>query len=162
MDQLLLTLILIVISLIISISSLIITIRLNSKLRKITIVCKAYSNLGKKVVESKVRKRYIVFKIIAEDKFSKNTVWESIKSFIVNNVGEIGFVNANPELIYFDEDIQTGVLRITHRYSKFVAGLINLIKEINGKKCLIIPVKITGTLRKAKKTMYALTERKIG
>ncbi|MEM4809023.1 MAG: Rpp14/Pop5 family protein, partial [Desulfurococcaceae archaeon] len=56
---------------------------------------------------------------------------------------------ASPYLVFFDETSQRGIYRIVHLYLNFLIATLGLVKIIDGKKCVLIPLKTTGTLKKA-------------
>lgn len=105
---------------------------------------------------TKLRKRYVVFVINSDKRFSKKDVEESIRNTMSKLFGSEVLVKADPQLIYFDPTLQRGVVRTTHVYKEYVIATLGLLREINGEKCLVIPMKTTGTIKKARKTLYAL------
>jgi len=105
---------------------------------------------------AKLRKRYVVFVINADKRFSKKDVEESIRNTMSKLFGSEVLVKADPQLIYFDPTLQRGVVRTTHVYKEYVIATLGLLREINGEKCLVIPMKTTGTIKKARKTLHAL------
>ena len=103
----------------------------------------------------KIRKRYIVFAVLSEKKFEKRDVEKCLRMTFKQYFGEILLIKADPQLIYFDPSIQRGVIRVAHKYRDQVLASLSMIREINGVKCLIIPLKTTGTIKKARKIMYS-------
>ncbi|ABN69955.1 ribonuclease P protein subunit Rpp14 [Staphylothermus marinus F1] len=107
---------------------------------------------------SKIRKRYIVFAILSSSDFNidKTTIEKSIRLYWEKFFGRISLVKADPQLIYFDPSIKRGVLRVAHIYKDEALAVLGIIKKINNYNCLLIPLKTTGTLKKARKIMYSL------
>jgi len=70
--------------------------------------------------------------------------------------GETNLVKADPQLIYYDPGIKRGVIRVAHTYKDQLIALLGSIREINGVKTLIIPLKSTGTIKRARKILYRL------
>ncbi|ADI32701.1 Rpp14/Pop5 family protein [Staphylothermus hellenicus] len=106
----------------------------------------------------KIRKRYIVFAILSSSDFKidKIKIEKSIRSYWEKLLGRISLVKADPQLIYFDPSIKRGVLRVAHTYKDEALAVLGTIKKINSHECLVVPLKTTGTLKKARKIMYSL------
>ncbi len=102
----------------------------------------------------KIRKRYIVFTILSEQKLSKQDVEHVIREKFKQYFGEQELVKADPQLIYFDPNLQRGIIRTTQLHKDKLLSVFQLIKEVNGIKCLFIPVKTTGTMKKARGILY--------
>ncbi|MEM1627904.1 MAG: Rpp14/Pop5 family protein [Desulfurococcaceae archaeon] len=97
----------------------------------------------------RLRKRYLVFTAICEDKISKNSLEKSVESKMIEYYGKSMVNKASPYLVFFDETSQRGIYRIVHLYLNFLIATLGLVKIIDGKKCVLIPLKTTGTLKKA-------------
>ncbi|MBY8981817.1 MAG: hypothetical protein KGD57_02645 [Candidatus Lokiarchaeota archaeon] len=107
---------------------------------------------------SQERKRYILFKILNESiyKYDKNEfiniVWHSIWRYygmnVVNKIG-LWIIDLNLEKNY-------GIIRCSHKSKEIIISALSLIKEIKGKRIIIIPIKTSGTLKKIKKTIRTL------
>jgi len=106
----------------------------------------------------RLRKRYIVFAVLSEKKYSKKEVERSVRDLMRDFFGEELLVKADPQLIYFDPALQRGVIRVAHIYKDHVIAAFALIQEIDGAKCLVIPIKTTGTIKKAKRILYSLRQ----
>ncbi len=104
----------------------------------------------------KLRKRYIVFSIVSEDRFSKKEIEDSLKKKISKVYGIIGAAKADPKIVFYDPSIKKGIVRTSHKEKDLVLAVLSLIREINGKKVLIIPLKTTGTIKRARKYMYSI------
>jgi len=102
----------------------------------------------------KLRKRYVVFAVLSEKKHSKNNVEKAIRSTFREYFGELLLIKCDPQLIYFDLERQRGVIRCTHLCKMQVLATLALIREIEHEKCLIVPIRVTGTIKKARKILY--------
>jgi len=107
----------------------------------------------------KLRKRYIVFAVLSEKKHSKNDVEKAIKSTFREYFGELLLARCDPQLIYFDSERQRGVIRCTHLCKMQVLATLALIREIEREKCLIVPIRVTGTIKKARKILYTSSKK---
>uniref|UniRef100_A0A7C4D9F8 Ribonuclease P protein component 2 n=2 Tax=Staphylothermus marinus TaxID=2280 RepID=A0A7C4D9F8_STAMA len=105
---------------------------------------------------NKIRKRYIVFSIISNSSFNKQLLEKTIRDSYRKYFGEISLIQADPQLIYFDYSLQRGIIRTTNLHKNSVVITLSLIREINSSKCLIIPLKTTGTIKKARRILYKL------
>lgn len=141
-------------SLVLAIASLIIAILVYSK----------YDRLKKLVLarfikqdRRRIRKRYVVLRLVSSDVLKKEEVEDALSKVFIRFFGEAGYVKANPKLVFFDEKRGSCIVRINHIYVRALVSILWMIRDINGKECLVIPVKTTGTIRKAHRVMYGLT-----
>lgn len=148
---------LIILSLAISMSALITSIMLQKEMRKIKYflkILKIKHQNTEYVWDKKIRKRYIVFTILCEQKISKHYIEHSMREKFKEYFGENELVKADPQLIYFDPNLQRGIVRTTQKHKEKLLAVFQLIREINGIKCIIIPIRTTGTIKKARKILY--------
>jgi len=101
------------------------------------------------------RKRYISFCIYTED--SKPPDPQSLEKTILHAmeslVGILGVSKANPRLVYYDRRNGCGVLRLYHTEKYIALAALGLIREVEGKKTVIIPIKTSGTIKSARRTI---------
>ena len=98
------------------------------------------------------RQRYILFKIMGEDVASLNkkeflnSIWNSIWSYFgMKEANKIGLW-----LLELDLKENFGILRCSHSTKEVLISALSLIKEINGKRVIISPVKTSGTIKTIK------------
>lgn len=151
--------ILVYIALIISIVSLLIVLLMYSLIKRIRL---QLDLIIKKDVEEaltkvkKIRRRYIVFSIISEHDFDKRELEKAIRKKLALLYGIISLAKADPQLVFYDPRLKRGVIRTSHVMKDYVLAALSIIRNINGKQLLIIPIKTTGTIKKAKKIMYTI------
>jgi len=104
----------------------------------------------------KIRKRYIIFVILSGRNFTKKEIEDTVRETFTKYFGEQTLVKADPQLIYFEPSIQRGVIRTSHIYKDYVIASLGLIRKINDTPCLFIPLKTTGTIKRARKILYRL------
>ena len=99
------------------------------------------------------RQRYIYFKIIKEDSsfFNQNdflkSVWQSIwRYFGMKEANKIGLW-----LLELDLDERFGIIRCTNKTKEELISALTFVREINGKRIIISPIKTSGTIRSLKK-----------
>ena len=110
-----------------------------------------------KEVLRKPRKRYIVFQIVSEKPLRLEEVKSLIDGLIKETFGLIGSGNINAKLISYDEQSMKGIIRCVHTYKDAVLFALALASIKTGDKINIIPLKTTGTLRKAREIVKTLS-----
>lgn len=105
----------------------------------------------------RIRRRYVVIKLVSRDALRKEEVEEALSIVFTKVFGEVGYVKANPQLIYFDGNRGSCIVRVNHTHVKALLSVVWMIRSINNKQCLMIPVKTTGTIKKAYKVMMGST-----
>jgi RNase P/RNase MRP subunit POP5 len=106
----------------------------------------------------KERQRYIVFKIIREGNFILNqnlilkSIWQSIwRYFGMKEANKIGLW-----LIELNLKENYGIIRFSHETKEVIITSLTLVKEINGKKVILSPIKTYGTIKSIKKNIVQL------
>jgi len=97
----------------------------------------------------KERQRYILFKIIVDNavSFQKkeilNSIWNSIwRYFGMKEANKIGLW-----LLEFNVEEKYGILRCSHNTKEIIISALSLIKEINGQRIILSPIKTSGTIK---------------
>jgi ribonuclease P/MRP protein subunit POP5 len=98
----------------------------------------------------KPRKRYVVFTAICEERVKFEELTDAVSSRFKELFSENTYYKASPQLVLFDESTQRGVYRVTHIYLDHFIAALGLVKRIGGKKCVIVPLRTTGTLKRAR------------
>ncbi len=109
-----------------------------------------------KTEKNKLRKRYLVFAILTEQRIDKKSLEEAIRTHWVRFFGEKSLIKTDPQLIYYDPSVKRGVIRVAHLYKDELIALMSTIKKIGEADCLLVPLKTTGTIKKARKLLYSL------
>ncbi len=105
----------------------------------------------------RIRKRYIVFSVVSEGKpLTRKAIEEGIRRAFKELYGETILVRADPQIVYYEPSVKRGVIRVAHLYKDQMIALLGSIKNIDDTKVLIIPVKTTGTIKKARKILYMM------
>lgn len=102
-----------------------------------------------KSAKKKLKKRYVVIRIVSKEILKKEEVEEAVSKAFIRVFGEMNYVKANPQLIYFDEKGGSCIVRVNHTYVRALLSVLWMINNINNKHCLMIPIKTTGTIRRA-------------
>jgi len=101
----------------------------------------------------KARKRYVVFTALCEERVSQRDVENAISETMKKHYGVSIYRKASPQVILYDESTGRGVVRVLHAYTSYLIATLGLTKRAGGKNCLIVPIKTTGTLRKAREIL---------
>lgn len=98
------------------------------------------------------KKRYIVFEIISQARFSFEEVTNALIKSCLYYVGKFGLEKAKIYVIknLFLPDKNRGIFRITNKSVNDFRTILPLIDKINGKKAGIKIIGISGILKKAK------------
>ncbi len=148
----------------ISAISLLISLRTRRTLLNIMRLLETYPRVFErlaKVVESKkkIRKRYIVIRVISQDKVTRKELDKAIRDTIRNIIGVKGLADTNYTLIDYDEQLGLGIIRSNNKMYKIVIGLLGMVRTIgNNTRALIIPISTHGTIKKAKEKIKSLSK----
>jgi ribonuclease P/MRP protein subunit POP5 len=94
----------------------------------------------------KQKKRYIVFEILSETKFSVNDVKKSVDEALLLFLGQLGVAKTAPMFVKFDNN--KFIMKINHKFVDECISALILIKEIKGKQLIVKSVVTSGTLKK--------------
>ncbi|MGC8679530.1 MAG: Rpp14/Pop5 family protein [Fervidicoccaceae archaeon] len=99
----------------------------------------------------KFRKRYIIFEVLSRDAIDGETVKKHIKSAVAKLFGEPTVMSSGISLIFYDEKTNIGILRVNRESVSLVIASFHIAgKEGKEKKLMLVPIKVTGSLKKAK------------
>ena len=104
----------------------------------------------------KIRRRYLVFEVLlhgnevsSPNDIDKVRLEGKIKEAFKELFGSLELSRSGISLVYFDHKEMKGVLRFKAPYRAKVLVALGYIKEINGIDAVIVPLGISGTLKKA-------------
>ncbi|MFH0700874.1 MAG: Rpp14/Pop5 family protein [Candidatus Woesearchaeota archaeon] len=99
----------------------------------------------------KEKKRYVVFEIIAEKKFSLSEIKEFVEGRMFSFWGELGMARAAPIFIEekFNPEKQKFVVKVGHKYVDELKAALALGKSIKNSPIIIKSVTVSGILKKA-------------
>ncbi|MEL9909087.1 MAG: Rpp14/Pop5 family protein [Desulfurococcus sp.] len=101
----------------------------------------------------KPRKRYIAFSIVCDKPVTREQLEDSFTKLYAEYFGKALFHKASPQFIFFMEDKQVGVLRVSHLYKDHALAVLGILKQVNDSKCIAIPLKTCGSLKKCRKIL---------
>ncbi|MEM5831826.1 MAG: Rpp14/Pop5 family protein [Candidatus Aenigmatarchaeota archaeon] len=94
------------------------------------------------------RKRYLLIKIICEEKLDYIEIEKEFWNAILNTFGKLSFL-LSFKIIKdtFNEKEKTIIIKCNHLSKHFVYFALGGISEINNKKCIIKLLKVSGTIK---------------
>jgi len=108
------------------------------------------------IIEKKrrLRSRYVIFRVLplcSNYSISREVVEEGIVSKFKELFGLVNLRRAGVSVIYFDEGKLIGVVRVKHVFRMQLLTALGLVKELGGCGVVIVPIRTTGTLKRARK-----------
>ncbi|MET1101405.1 MAG: Rpp14/Pop5 family protein [Pyrodictiaceae archaeon] len=98
----------------------------------------------------KARRRYIVFVVLSEEKYSPETLSKAIEEKVKELGGLLGAAEANVQLVYYDLKRDVGILRTNYHAKHLVLAALSLVRRIGSNRVMVIPLATTGTIKRAK------------
>ena len=65
----------------------------------------------------------------------------------------LGLAEANVSLAYYDPSRMVGIVRTTNTAKHVVLAALGMVRRVAGKRVLIVPVRTTGTIKRAKRAL---------
>ncbi|ABM80416.1 Rpp14/Pop5 family protein [Hyperthermus butylicus] len=101
------------------------------------------------------RRRYIAFYVVYEGDSPPQA--EEVEKAIVRAVerlaGQLTVALARLQLVYYDHVRGAGIVRATNDTKYVVLAAMGLVRSIGGRRVLLVPVRTTGTIKRAKKAL---------
>ncbi|MBI2662790.1 ribonuclease P [Candidatus Woesearchaeota archaeon] len=97
----------------------------------------------------KQKKRYIVFEIIAKDKFTPLEINQAINEALHDFLGQLGLAKSSPHLLKEKIIHHKFILKINHNWVDQAKTAVILIKKIKNTPIIIKSITTSGTLKKA-------------
>ena len=102
----------------------------------------------------KEKKRYVVFEIVSDKKYSVNDVNKEIELRMKDYLGIWGLSLAKPELIKNKFKGNKFIIKVAHKYvQELITGII-LGKSIKNEPVIIKSIITSGTLKKAESCLW--------
>jgi ribonuclease P/MRP protein subunit POP5 len=97
------------------------------------------------------RRRYLKFWIRGDEGFSVKEVTDAIQRSVLAFYGVQGLSTIEPNLIDFDEDSQSGILRCTHSHLREMRASLAFVTTMGESAAAMHVDKVSGTIRSLKK-----------
>ena len=98
------------------------------------------------------KRRYILCKIDAQQPITKKEAIKALWDNAFEFLGVIGAAEASFWVMDFDEKKQEAILRVNNKNVDRVLGILAFFDEVSNKKACIHIIKISGTIRKTRKS----------
>jgi ribonuclease P/MRP protein subunit POP5 len=95
----------------------------------------------------KQKKRYIIFQIESEEKFSQSDVKSEVEKALLLFLGQLGIAKSSPMFIKYKDN--KFMLKINHKWVDECKSAMILIKKIKNKPIIIKSIVTSGTIKKA-------------
>ncbi len=95
--------------------------------------------------------RYIAFKLMGEKRFDGEEVKRALWRSFLDTLGIIGTANATPWLIEFDEESQTGIIRVDRAHVEDIRLALVLIKSVSGSRVILRTLGVSGTIKRLRR-----------
>ncbi|MFP3204254.1 MAG: Rpp14/Pop5 family protein [Metallosphaera yellowstonensis] len=102
----------------------------------------------------KNKKRYIVFKVLSDhDDINVQDMEKQIRMALQELLGKVWLDISNPRVVIYDPGRMSGIISTNRLGYKAVLAALPFVKSVEDKEILLVPVRTTGSLKKAKHLM---------
>uniref|UniRef100_A0A7J3ZN55 Ribonuclease P protein component 2 n=1 Tax=Fervidicoccus fontis TaxID=683846 RepID=A0A7J3ZN55_9CREN len=101
----------------------------------------------------KKRKRYIVFRVISEAPIKTEDLERAIEETLTTLFGKPSIGDSRFSLVYHSDESGYGIIRVSSDWKNRAILALSLVREVNRSKTFIVPIRTTGTIRKARETI---------
>jgi len=102
---------------------------------------------------TRARNRYIVFEALTSDRIQLEQLNNAIIDTMRKLYGELGLATTRIRLIDYNEDRRRGIVRVRREYKMHALAILGFLREVSGKRVKLIPLTVTGTLKRAKRVL---------
>ncbi len=101
-------------------------------------------------MENKERQRYILFRVIADEQIDQDKLIQVIWRNIFQLFGETGTSQTGLWLVEYDLQKGYGILRTNVESLHIVRSTLAVIKNVDGKNCILASLGVSGTINSLK------------
>ena len=95
----------------------------------------------------KQKKRYVVFEILSDAKYSEKEIKEIISSPTKEFLGDYGLAKAG--IMFIKHKNNKFIIKVNHKYVDQLIAAMILIKKIKNKAVIVKSLTTSGTIKKA-------------
>jgi len=97
------------------------------------------------------KKRYLVFEILSDKKFSLSDIESEVDQALLSFLGQLGISKAAPLFLRerFNQNKQRFILKTNHSYVNETKSALILIKKIKNTPIIIKSLTVSGTIKQA-------------
>lgn len=96
-------------------------------------------------------RRYVVFEVLGVESISFDELRAAIGRVTREAYGEMGEALMGIRLIEYDELRRRGIIRVRRDYKMHALAVLGLIRSVNGRRLLLVPLATTGSLKRARR-----------
>lgn len=100
------------------------------------------------MVRSRFRKRYVAFKVLAEEQHTKRAIIDAISKSVLTSRGNHRPDRINLRLLEYDRQSGRGILVCGHRMVELVRRSMSTVIKIADKPAAIRVIGVSGTIRR--------------
>ena len=104
---------------------------------------------ARRTAAMKPKRRYIVFEIIPGN-LDYAEVEAALNEALRKLVGIVGESSSRMKLLYFDKRRSRGIIRVRREYKYLALAVLGLTRSIAGRRVIVIPLAVTGSIKRAK------------
>ncbi len=102
----------------------------------------------------KEAKRYLVFEVITDGEtegISREAIDKALRDSFIELFGSIAYSDSSLRVVEFNTSTWRGIVRFRRSYRSKVLVSLGSVKEVEGIKVSLVPLRTVGTLKKARK-----------
>jgi RNase P/RNase MRP subunit POP5 len=103
----------------------------------------------RRLPSSREKKRYIIFRVISEERVEYSPVRDALWSSMTHWIGEAGIAKANIRIVrnLWNQAGQTGFIQVSPKYVDAVKVSMGLIHQVGDQRVIIQSVRVSGTIK---------------
>ena len=105
-------------------------------------------------VRRRRRRRYIVFHVVTDGEPPEpGDVEKAVLKSLERLAGQLTVALGNVQLVYYQPDTGAGIIACTHDTKYLVLAAMGLVRRIGGRRAVLVPVRTTGTIKRARRAL---------
>ncbi len=96
------------------------------------------------------RNRYLVYSVASESPIKGEDIGKAIWASALSFLGELGVARSSLRVVDFDENKQSGIIKVNHKSVEEGRLVLALVKEVNKRPVALAVTGASGILKKAK------------
>ncbi|MEM5797858.1 MAG: Rpp14/Pop5 family protein [Candidatus Aenigmatarchaeota archaeon] len=96
---------------------------------------------------TRIKKRYVAFKLISSGPVQLANIKDSIRASIIKWIGEKGFGESGYKFISWDEKQKIGIIRCNHTFVDDIKVALALVHQIGDEHVIFASFRVSGTIK---------------